>query len=85
MITPIRFKGDEYFLVSSPLQGSWKREGAITTGEAYMNGDYSYAHLCPDGTVLRYFEVIGTIDDIEFGESMTSSEFLKQWRENDNS
>ena len=56
----IKFKGEKYLLVGDLITG-----GAITTKEAYANFNISYAHLCSDGKIRRYQEVIGTKDDIE--------------------
>ena len=41
--------------------------GAVTTKDRYDN-DYwadSLAHVSEDGTIKRYLQVIGTVDDIE--------------------
>lgn len=59
MPIPIKFFGIEYILIGT-LQ-----EGAITTQEQYDTFSDSYAHLFPDGTILRYGSIIGTLSDIE--------------------
>lgn len=57
------FQGQEYILVNSTGND---REGAITTAEWFENGEASYAHLFGDGTIMRFQEVIGTREDIEW-------------------
>jgi hypothetical protein len=52
----VRFQGKEYIFV----------DGAITTKEAYLNFDESYAHLYEDGAIRRYGQQIGTKEDLEF-------------------
>jgi len=59
MVQKIRFGRNDYLLIN---------EGAIATEEQYRNGEDSFAHLYPDGRIWRYGEVIGTKDEIEFGE-----------------
>lgn len=51
----IRFQGQEYILVG----------GAITTEEAFYNGEMGYAHLGEDGLVRRFHSIIGSKNDIE--------------------
>lgn len=57
----IRFQGQEWLLVGD-------RDGAITTEAWYQAGECSYAHLFPDGAILRFGEEIGRIDEVEFGD-----------------
>lgn len=45
-----------------------ERDGAICSDEQYRNGQTSYAHLFPDGRILRHRVKIGTYEDIEWGE-----------------
>lgn len=52
----IRFQGQEFFLIG----------GAIATKEQYENGKCSYAHLMPNGEILRFGVQIGSRKDIEF-------------------
>ena len=59
----IRFKGKAYVLV-----GDMKFGGAIATREQYENGKCSFAHLCPDGLIRRFNEIIGTRDEITIKE-----------------
>ena len=54
----IRFQGKEWLLTDWP-------SGAITTDEAYTDGQPSYAHLYEDGRVMRWRRQIGVIWDIE--------------------
>lgn len=61
----ILFKGKEYFLIDTNISS---KTGAIATKKQYVGGEASYAHLGEDGTVMRYGEKIGTVDDIEFKE-----------------
>ena len=51
----IRFQGEKYLLV----------ENAITTKEAFINGEMGYAYLCEDGLIRRFHSVIGSESDIE--------------------
>lgn len=53
----IVFQGNTYILFDG---------GAITTPESYLAYTPSYAHLCSDGKVRRYGEIIGSREDIEF-------------------
>lgn len=58
----IKFQGIEYLLI-----GEDDYIGrAIATEEEYSHCLPSYAHLNPDGTIERYRQHIGTIEDIEF-------------------
>lgn len=36
------------------------------TFDAVFGGEDSYAHVMSDGTIMRYHEKIGTVDDLEF-------------------
>jgi len=56
----MKFQGDDYLLI-----GSMEKGGAIATKEQYENGQCSYAHLMPDGAVIRFCQVIGHRDEIE--------------------
>jgi hypothetical protein len=63
----IRFQGKEYILA-----GTLETGGAIATKEQYAKYEESYAHLFPDGRVMRYSQRIGFRDDIEvLGEDTT--------------
>lgn len=55
----IRFQGREYILIGEAA------DAAITTPELFEAGECSYAHLFSDGTVRRFGEVIGRVDEIE--------------------
>lgn len=57
----IKFQGQEFLLIGDKETG-----GAIATQEAYENFDPSFAHLFPDGRILRHKSQIGTLKDIEF-------------------
>ncbi len=61
MIRQITFQGREFILIGDT-------DGAITTREAYSTGRVSYAHLLPDGNIIRYQKKIGTREDATFGE-----------------
>jgi hypothetical protein len=56
----IRFQGTEYLLI-----GDLEKGGPIATREQYESGACSYAHLQPDGTVMRFRDSIGHRDEIE--------------------
>lgn len=58
----IRFQGNKYLLIG------YENDAAITTAEDYINGVCSYAHLMPNGDIMRFLNIIGTKDDIEFLE-----------------
>ncbi len=51
----IHFQGEKYLLV----------ENAITTEEAFINGEMGYAHIGEDNLVRRFGGVIGSRDEIE--------------------
>ena len=51
----IRFQGEKYLLV----------ENAITTEEAFINGEMGYAAIGEDDLVRRFYSVIGSKDEIE--------------------
>jgi hypothetical protein len=55
----IKFKGERFLLIGNLTSG------AIAKRKEYEKFDVSYAHLCPDGNIRRYHEIIGTKDDIE--------------------
>lgn len=61
----IKFQGNDYLLI-----GETPREGAIATPEQYGNFDISYAHLFPDGRVMRHKQQIGNREDIQFMEKL---------------
>lgn len=56
----IKFQDKDYVFVDGPGVG-----GAIATLDDFENGRCSYAHLYPDGTIKRFNQVIGSVDDIE--------------------
>lgn len=52
----VRLDGETYILIDG---------GAITTPDDYLAGRCSYAHLTPDGRIMRFRQQIGTEDDLE--------------------
>jgi hypothetical protein len=58
-IQKIKFQGNEYLLVG-------ETSGAIATEEQYSGFAPSFAHLFPDGRIMRYGTQIGTRADVEF-------------------
>lgn len=58
----ISLYGKEYILVGS------KTEGAIATREQFENFLPGYAHLMENGDIMRFGNVIGTVDDITYLE-----------------
>jgi hypothetical protein len=54
----VRFKGQSQVYLLTP-------GGAIATTDDYENGRCGYAHLCKDGLIRRYHQVIGSNDDLE--------------------
>ncbi len=60
-IQRITFKGKPFLLI--PVYA--EMGAAIATPEQYEAFEESYAHLYPDGRVLRHQVEIGTIADIE--------------------
>lgn len=58
-VKKIRFQGSEFYLIG-------ETEGAIATKEQYEGGLCSFAHLTPNGEVMRFGTQIGTRNDIEF-------------------
>jgi hypothetical protein len=56
----IRLFGKEYLLIGDLQEG-----GPIATRSAYENFECAFAHLMPDGRILRFGEQIGTREDIE--------------------
>ena len=67
-IKKIRFQGEEYLLIG-------ETDGAIAKQEDYRHGRCSYAHLFPNGEVMRFKKQIGTIGDIEFLGDAEATEF----------
>jgi len=57
----IRFNGQEYLFTGDSLD----KGGPIATEDEYIQGEVNFAHLFPDGIIMRYHETIGTRDDIE--------------------
>ena len=53
----ITFLGQDYILVGGH---------AITTETAYLKGEATFAHLCDDGQIRRFGQVIGTAQDIVY-------------------
>lgn len=62
----VRFDGAEYVLTGESLEDG----GAIATAEEYVKGLPSFAHLFPDGLVMRYGVQIGTRADVEVLETI---------------
>lgn len=65
----IKFQGRDYILTGYS-------DGAIATPEAYASFGESYAHLWPNGIIMRLHQRIGTIEDIEFLEEVPEAEEL---------
>ena len=63
----VTFKGEPYLLVSD-----WRASpgSALATQAQYEQGVASFAHVCPDGQILRYGQVIGSVNDLEMGETI---------------
>lgn len=55
----IKFNGEDCLLIGDMT------DGAIATEWQYTTGKPSYAHLCRDGKVRRFMQVMGSKDDIE--------------------
>ncbi len=62
----LKFQDKEYILIG----GVDDKDGAIATVEQYTQGQCSFAHLLPDGRIVKRKEQIGVIDDIEFGDTI---------------
>jgi hypothetical protein len=58
----VRFQGEEYVFVGDRNEPS----GAIATREQYENNATSFAYLQPDGKIVSFFRVIGTVEDLEW-------------------
>ena len=56
----VRFRGEQYCLF-----GDLKSGGAIAKHEQFEAWTDSFAHLFPDGSIMRYQEQIGTREDLE--------------------
>lgn len=56
----IKLFGNQYLLIGDLVNG-----GPIATREQYENFECSFAHLQPNGDILRFREKIGTRKDIE--------------------
>lgn len=56
----IKFQGVDYLLVGDMIDG-----GAIATIEQYENGRCSFAHMTPDGRIMRFHVTIGHRDEVE--------------------
>lgn len=59
MTWEIKFKDKDFLLVGDT-------DGAIALREDYESFLPSYAHLFPNGKIMRYQHCIGTRDDIQF-------------------
>lgn len=57
--TPIKLGNKEFLLI-----GSFNSGWAIATQEQFDNFEDSYAHLLPDGRIMRYGKQIGSKEDI---------------------
>lgn len=63
----VRFQNNEYILA-----GTLETGGPIATKEQYANYETSYAHLYPNGYIMRFHERIGFRDELEvLGEDTT--------------
>lgn len=60
----IRFQGKKYLFIGTE-HDLREGDGAIATKEAFECGECSYAHLMPDGRVMRFLKQIGTREEIE--------------------
>lgn len=77
----VRFQGKEFLLTGD-------NDGALTTEELYVEGRCSYAHLMPDGRIMRFLKQIGAKEDLEFLEEVDAPEptlggllnLLKGWK-----
>ena len=64
-VQKIRFQGLDFILTSpDDIQNT-----PIATIDTYSKGECSYAHL-RNGSIFRFNNQIGTIEDIEFGEEI---------------
>lgn len=59
-VIKVRFKDMDYVLI-----GSLDKGGAIALESDYQNFSPSFAHLMPDGKILRYQQWIGNREDLE--------------------
>lgn len=75
-IWQIKFKGKLFLLVD------YKNDGAICTIHQFENFLPSYAHLFPDGNILRYQKKIGEKKDIQFIKEIPDKYRLK-WLQKD--
>lgn len=57
----VLFRGQEFLFI-----GSIENGGAIVTLGPFANFENSYAHLMPNGEILRHGQKIGSVDDLEF-------------------
>lgn len=64
METKVTFQGNEYLLI-----GNLKEGGSLATEEQYENFELPFAHLMPDGRILRFGVQIGTKEDLKEIES----------------
>jgi len=60
----IRFQNRPFLFIGNES----KTDGSIATVHQYRNGLPSHAHLFADGRIVRYGEIIGSREDIEWGD-----------------
>ena len=71
----VKFRGKRYLLIGDEISG-----GAIATKTQYENGLCSFAHLQPDGRIMRFHEVIGKRADLVFtGERIETKIRSEAW------
>lgn len=80
-LVQMTFQGKDYLFLGEP-----GIEGAITTPHAYRHGLMSHAHLYPNGEIRQFGEVIGSVEDIVWGEEIKveiaddAFENMETWR-----
>lgn len=59
----IKFMNKTFYIIDG---GDCPKSGAIATKKQYYNFEESFAHLNPNGEIMRYGMKIGNINDIKF-------------------
>jgi hypothetical protein len=68
-VTRIKFKGTSYILIG-------ETSGAITSEYLFRCGELGFAYLTATGNIMRNLRCLGTIGDIDFGETEMWPDYL---------
>lgn len=67
IVQEARFRRRKYI-----VDGDYRQPGgcALATKAAFANGEVSFAHIFPNGAIMRFGQKIGAVDEIKFGKTV---------------